>query len=152
MVGYVSGKSPGYRALNGIISSIWKCEASLTIHDYGWLIYRFNREEDKLSVLCGGLYLVHGRPLILRPMKIFFDFSCEEMTRVLVWVKFLNLPLSCWSPLCLSKIASVGKPIQCDQMTYNLSHLSYACVLVKIDLREDIQQSVEVSLPSTAQV
>ena len=66
--GYVSGKSPGYRALNGIISSVWKCEASLTIHDSGWLIYRFNQEEDKLFVLRGGPYLVYGKPLILRQM------------------------------------------------------------------------------------
>jgi hypothetical protein len=70
-VGYVSGKSPGYRALNGIISSVWKCEASLTIHAFGWLIYRFSREEDKSSVLHGGPYLVYGRPLILKPMTIF---------------------------------------------------------------------------------
>jgi hypothetical protein len=82
-------------------------------------------------------------------MKIFFDFSSEEMTRVPIWVKFPNLPLCCWSPSCLSKIASVlGKPIQCDQMTYNLSRLSYARVLVELDLREDLQHYVEVSLLS----
>ena len=65
-VGYVSGKSTGYRALNDIISSIWKCEASLTIHASRWLIYRFNWEEDKISVLQGGPYLVYGKPLILK--------------------------------------------------------------------------------------
>ncbi|KAJ6880840.1 hypothetical protein NC652_034010 [Populus alba x Populus x berolinensis] len=37
VVGYIAGKNPGYKALNGIISSVWKCEASLTIHDSGWL-------------------------------------------------------------------------------------------------------------------
>ncbi|KAJ6976268.1 hypothetical protein NC653_031954 [Populus alba x Populus x berolinensis] len=34
-VGYVAGKNPGFKALNGISSSVWKCEASLTIHDFG---------------------------------------------------------------------------------------------------------------------
>jgi len=134
-VGYVSGKSPGYRALNGIISSVWKCEASLTVHASGWLIYRFSSEEDKSSVLRGGPYLVYGRPLILKPMTKFFDFSSEEMTRAPVWVKFPNLPLCCWSPSCLSKIASIlGKPIQCDHMMSSLSRLSYARVLVELDL------------------
>ncbi|KAH8499601.1 hypothetical protein H0E87_014993, partial [Populus deltoides] len=33
-------------------------------------------------------------------------------------------------------------------MTYNLSRLSYARVLVELNLREDLQHSVEVSLPS----
>ncbi|KAL9347261.1 hypothetical protein Peur_058627 [Populus x canadensis] len=67
----------------------------------------------------------------------------EEMSRVPVWVRFPNLPICCWSPSCLSKIASVlGKPIQSDHMTFTLSRMSYARVLVEIDLREDLQHSV----------
>jgi hypothetical protein len=135
-VGYVSGKRPGYRVLNNIISTVWKCEATLSIHDSGWLVYRFKTEEAKLSVLSGGPYLIYGRPLILRPMMKFFDFSSEEMSRVPVWVKFPNLPLCCWSPICLSKIA-----------TSTLSRISYARVLVEIDLLEDLRHSVEISLP-----
>jgi hypothetical protein len=94
-VGYISGKSPGYRALYNIISNVWKREATLTIHESGWLVYRFKTEEAKLSVLRGGPYLVYGRPLVLRPMTKFFDFSSAEMSRVPVWVKFPNLPLCC---------------------------------------------------------
>ncbi|KAL9384391.1 hypothetical protein Peur_021401 [Populus x canadensis] len=105
-------------------------------------------EEAKLSVLSGGPYLIFGRPLILRPMTKFFDFSSEEMSRVPVWVKFPNLPLCSWSPICLSKISSVlGKPIQCDQPTSTLSRISYVRVLVEIDLLEDLRHSVEISLP-----
>lgn len=119
-VGFV-GKSPGYRALNNLITTIWKCDATLNIHESGWLVYRFKNEDDKFVVLSKGPYLVYGRPLILRPLTEYFDFSCEEMSRVPVWVKFLNLPLKCWSSKCLSKIASVlGKPIQCDKLTSNL--------------------------------
>jgi hypothetical protein len=148
VVGYVSGKRPGYGALNSIISNVWKCEAILTIHDSGWLVYRFKIEEAKLAVLSGGPYLVYGRPLILRPMTKNFDFSSEEMSRVPVWVKFPNLPLCCWSPICLSKIVSVlGKRIQCDQPTSTLSRMSYARVLVEIDLLEELQHSVEITLP-----
>jgi len=147
-VGYVSRKKPGYGALNSIISNVWKCEANLSIHDSGWLVYRFKTEEAKLSVLSGGPYLIYGRPLILRPMKKFFDFSNERMSRVPVWVKFPNLPLCYWSPICLSKIANVlGKPIQCDQPTSTLSCMSYVRVLVEIDLLEELRHSVEISLP-----
>ena len=146
-VGYVSGKSPGFRALHSIISNVWKCEATLTIHESGWLVYRFKTEEDKLTILRGGPYLVYGRPLVLRPMTQFFDFSSAEMSRVPVWVKFPNLPLCCWSPVCLSKIASViGKPIQCDQLASNLSRMSYARVLVEIDLLKELRHSVEITL------
>ena len=147
-VGYISGRSPGFKALTSIISTVWKTEATLTIHETGWLIYRFKTEEEKLAVLRGGPYLVYGRPLVLRPMSKFFDFSSEEMSRVPVWVKFPCLPLCCWSPICLSKIASViGKPIQCDQLTSNLSRMSYVRVLIEIDLLEELRHSVEISLP-----
>jgi len=146
-VGYISGKNPGYRALHNLISHVWKCEATLTIHESGWLVYRFQTEEAKLSVLRGRPYLVYGRPLVLRPMTKFFDFSSAEMSRVPVWVRFPNLPLCYWSPVCLSKIASViGRPIQCDQLTSNLSRMSYARVLVEIDLLEELRHSVEITL------
>ena len=112
IVGYVAGKSPGFRALNNIISNTWNYEATLSVHDSGWLIYRFNKVEDKLAILSGGLYLVFGRPFMLRPMLQFFNFSAEKMSRVLVWVKSPNLPLECWTPNCLSKLASMfGKPL-----------------------------------------
>jgi hypothetical protein len=87
-IGYVFGKFPGYRALNSIIGNIWKYEATLTIYESGWLVYKFQNEEDKFSVLYGGPYLVYDRPFILRPMSEYFDFSCSEMTQVFVWIKF----------------------------------------------------------------
>ena len=65
-MGYVTGKSPGFKALKNIISSSWKCEASLAIHESGWLVYRFNNIDDKLAVLANGPYLIYGRPLILK--------------------------------------------------------------------------------------
>ena len=66
LVGYITGRSPSFKALQNIIVNTWHCEASLTIHDSGWLIFKFANEEDKLNVLFGGPYLVYGRPLILR--------------------------------------------------------------------------------------
>jgi len=149
VVGYVSGKFPGYRALNSIIANTWKCPPTLTMHESGWLVYRFENEEDKHSVLCGGPYLVYGHPLILRQMTEYFDYSCSVMTHVPVWVKFPNLPLKCWTPRCLSNLASVlGKPIQCDKLTSTKERLSYARVLVKVDLLADLRSSIDVVLPN----
>ncbi|KAJ6976282.1 hypothetical protein NC653_031968 [Populus alba x Populus x berolinensis] len=69
-IGYVAGKSPGFKALNGISSSVWKCEASLTIHDSGWLIYRFNSLDNVLIIIIlvslpYGLLFVKGSLLSL---------------------------------------------------------------------------------------
>ena len=95
-----------------MIANTWHCEATLNIHESGWLVYKFQNEVDKLAVLRGGPYLVFGRPLILKEMPEYFDFNSAEMSTVPVWIKLPNLPLKCWSLKCLSKIASVvGKPI-----------------------------------------
>jgi len=148
-IGYISGKFPGYRALNSIVGNVWKCKARLIIHESGWLVYKFQNEEDKFSVLCGGPYLVYGRPLILRHMSEYFDFSNSEMSKVPVWINFPNLPLKCWTPKCLSKLASVlGKPLQCDKLTATKERVSYARVLVEVDLLADLRSSINVTLPN----
>ena len=135
--------------MNSIIENVWKCEATLSMHESGWLVYKFQNEEDKCSVLCGGPYLVYGRPLILRSMSEYFDFSTSEMTQVPVWIKFPNLPLKCWTPRCLSKLASVlGKPIQSDKLIATKERVSYARVLVEVDLLADLRSSINVTLPN----
>ncbi|KAJ6881011.1 hypothetical protein NC652_034124 [Populus alba x Populus x berolinensis] len=69
------------------------------------------------------------------------------MHTVPVWVKFLNLPIQCWSLKCLSKIASVlGKPVQSDMLTHTMSRLSYARVLVEVNLLSDLPYSIDVNL------
>jgi len=66
-----------------------------------------------------------------------------------VWVKFPNLPLQCWSPLCLSKLACViGKPLHADAPTTSMTWLSYARVLVEVDLLADLPSSINITLPN----
>nr|TKR85189.1 hypothetical protein D5086_0000250420 [Populus alba] len=149
LVGYIAGRNTGFKALQNLIDNTWKCKASLTIHESGWLIFKFVNEEDKLNVLSGGPYLVFGRPLILRAMPEYFDFSPSDMYTIPVWVKFPNLPLKCWSIKCLSKIASVlGKPVQSDMLTASMARLSYARVLVEVNLLSDLPYSIAVTLPN----
>lgn len=119
------------------------------MHESGWLVYKFQSEEDKWSVLSKGPYLVYGRPLILRSMSEYFNFSSSEMYQVPVWIQFPYLPLKCWTPLCLSKLANVlGKPLQCDKFTATKERISYARVLVEVDLLADLRSSINVSLPN----
>ena len=72
IIGYVAGKFLGFTALNNLISSSWKCNAKLNMHDSRWLIYTFSSEADKLAVLSGGPYFVYGRPLVLETMLEYF--------------------------------------------------------------------------------
>lgn len=149
LIGYVSGRFPGYGELKSMIVNVWGCKAELNVHDSGWLIYKFNNEVDRLAVLKGGPYLVFGRPLILKEMPEFFDFNLAEICKVPVWIKLPNLPLRCWSLKSLSKIASmVGKPLQSDMLTSSMARLSYARILIELDLRKPLRDHIAVSLPN----
>ena len=85
------------------------------MHDSGWLVFNFDSEMDMLKVLNGGPYSVHGRLLILKIMPEFFDFDTSDMLRMPVWIRFPNLPLQCWFPLCL-------QTSQCDRETASLGY------------------------------
>ena len=51
----------------------------------------------------------------------------------------------------MSKIGSVlGKPVQCDVLTSSMSRLSFARILVEIDLLVDLKHSVSLALPNGA--
>jgi hypothetical protein len=149
LIGYIAGKFPGYTSLSHFINSSWKRNVKFSMHDSGWLIFNFDSEVDMLEVLNGGPYSVHGRLLILKIMPEFFDFDTSDMLRMPVWIRFPNLPLQCWSPICLSKLASViGKPLHLDTPTSSMTRLSYARVLVEIDLLADLPAMINFSLPN----
>jgi hypothetical protein len=59
------------------------------------------------------------------------------------------LPLKCWSSIWLSKLANMlRKPIQCDAFTTSMTRLSYARVLIKVDLLTDLSTSINLVLPN----
>ncbi|KAJ6358914.1 hypothetical protein OIU76_000609, partial [Salix suchowensis] len=75
--------------------------------------------------------------------------ATNDMTTILVWVKFPNLPLKCWLPFYLSKIDSVlGKSIQNDMLTSYMSQLSYARIFVEIDLLVNLPHTISITLPN----
>ena len=149
LIGFIAGKCPGYNLLSQFIVQSWQYHATLIMHDSGWLVFEFLSESAMLDTLGGGPYAVYGRPLILQVMPDFFDFSPPDLTKIPLWVRFPNLPIRCWTPLCLSKLASViGKPLYCDAPTYAKSKLSYARVLIEIDLLGVLPDLVSVQLPN----
>ena len=149
LIGFIAGKFPGYMSLSQYVNSAWKCNVNFSMHDAGWLIFKFESASDMIEVLNGGPYYVYGRLLILKTMPDYFDFDTSDMIRMPVWVRFPNLPLQCWSPLCLSKLASmIGKPVHSDSPTTSMTRLSYARMLIDIDLLAELPSSIDITLPN----
>ncbi|KAJ6932555.1 hypothetical protein NC651_008095 [Populus alba x Populus x berolinensis] len=149
LIGFIAGKFLGYTSISTFVTNSWKCPVNFSMHDSGWLIFTFNSELDMLTILNGGPYHVLGRLMILKIMPEFFDFDTSDMVRMPIWIRFPNLPLQCWSPICLSKLASViGKPLRLDTPTSSMTRLSYARVLVETDLLAELLNLINISLPN----
>ncbi|XP_021765919.1 uncharacterized protein LOC110730423 [Chenopodium quinoa] len=90
-----------------------------------------------------------GKPAIIKPWSPKFDFGAEILRTIPLWVKFPNLPLNCWGPETLSRIGSfLGIPICSDECTTRQLKVSFARVLIEIDVTKPLPKSVFVESPS----
>lgn len=148
LIGYVAGRFPGKKALMECCQK-WGVNFSYSTHESGWLVFRFQNEEDMNQVISAGPYFIFQRPLLLKVMPPFFDFGNEELNKIPVWVKLRNLPLELWNPQALGKILSkVGLPIRTDQLTASKGSISFARALVEVDTSMDLIEEVCFRLPN----
>jgi len=148
LVGQFAGKFPGLVAVRNIREG-WKVKCTYWIHRSRWIVFKFQSEEDRLTVLNGGPYFAYGVNLMLKIMPRCFRFGGEDFATLPVWVQLPDLPLDCWNERALSKIVSkVGKPITTDKMTRTKERLSFARVLVEVDASKDLVRGVDLRLPT----
>jgi len=148
LVGYFAGRFPGKAALLKLCDS-WHVKYKYSAHSSGWLLFQFDNESSRDSVMAGGPYTVFGRPLMLKAMPPFFEFDDQNVSFLPVWVNLPALPLECWTSAALSIICSkIGKPISTDSITATRGQFSYARVLIEIDASKDLIKSVLFKLPS----
>lgn len=148
LIGYVAGRFPGKKALMECCQK-WGVNFSYSTHESGWLVFRFQNEEDMNQVISAGPYFIFQRPLLLKVMPPFFDFGNEELSKIPVWVKLRNLSLELWNPQALGKILSkVGLPIRTDQLTASKGSISFARALVEVDTSMDLIEEVCFRLPN----
>ena len=148
LVGLFAGRFPGMAAVHKLTEG-WKVNCSQRRHRSGWIIFKFQSDEDRLKVLNGGPYFAYGSNLLLKILPSCFRFEGEDVASVPIWIQLPGLPLDCWNARALSKIVSkVGKPITTDNMTRTKERISFARVLVEVDVRSEIVSSVEIGLPT----
>nr|XP_016464393.1 PREDICTED: uncharacterized protein LOC107787350 [Nicotiana tabacum] len=100
------------------------------------------------TVYYNGPYTISNRPIILKPWIADFDFNKEFPTEIPLWVKFPNLPMSCWGSRTLSRIASMlGNPVFADECTTKQTRISYARMLVEINVSQPLSDEITVIDP-----
>lgn len=109
----------------------------------------FNSLEDRDVVLSSGPHMLNSKPIILKVWSKEFDFSAEVLTTLPIWVNFPNLPLNCWSQRALSRMSSaLGNPLFADDCTTKVERISYARVLIEMNVTQSLSKVISVQDPS----
>jgi len=132
---YVIDDCPSLKYINTFISKHWNCisHPDVFYHNEGYYVVRFASLDEKNTVLCAGPYTIANRPVIVKSWAPDFDFQKELGT-------FL---LTCWGLDSLSRIGStLGNPLFADECTSKQSRISYARLLVEIDVTRPLLDKV----------
>ncbi|XP_057954574.1 uncharacterized protein LOC131148704 [Malania oleifera] len=139
LVGYFVGKFPRRAAFNALMKS-WRVPVEINQHDKGWIIFRFQSEEDLCSAQKNGPYSIYGRTLIIKRMPKYFQYGHEHRAIFPVWIKLSDLPQELRTPIAIGRICSeIGRPLLMDKLTTNMDMISYARALVEVDVAKEIK-------------
>ncbi|XP_058766770.1 uncharacterized protein LOC131640389 [Vicia villosa] len=145
MILFALGGNLTMNAVKKFMESSWNFIAlpSLYYNEAGYFIVRFRSYEDMEKVTAQGPYFIFGRPVFLKSWSPDFEIM-EDVLRVLpIWITFPNLPLHLWGKISISKISSaIGKPITTDECTAKKLRISYARVLVEVDITQKPRDTI----------
>lgn len=150
LIGYVIGGNPSFKKMLKYMYGVWNfvITPQVFLHNDGYFIFRFMSEADKETLLQNGPYTFNNRPMILKQWELEFQMSKEPLQVIPVWVTFPNLPIEYWAPRSLGRIAScLGKPICTDKLTAKGERVSYACILIEMNVSLALPEEIPIELP-----
>eukprot|EP00268_Persea_americana_P003465 TRINITY_DN11050_c0_g1_i1.p1 TRINITY_DN11050_c0_g1~~TRINITY_DN11050_c0_g1_i1.p1 ORF type:complete len:286 (+),score=11.78 TRINITY_DN11050_c0_g1_i1:3142-3999(+) len=146
-IGKFVGPRPSLEGLEQWVQSSWRLSRPCLISfiERGFFLFRFNTKEDRDC-------LVRQSPLLLEKKKLLQHWSLGQEVSSWpaispVWICLKGIPYRCWSSDILLSIAgSISKPLHLDEITAYQKMLSFARVLVNLDVAKPNLTSVIVDL------
>ncbi|XP_019241257.1 PREDICTED: uncharacterized protein LOC109221251 [Nicotiana attenuata] len=147
----VLGEIPGYNQMKRYINHNWSKASwsELFWHEKGYFIAKFKEEDDLKEVLYGGPYTINNRPIILKKWSLDVEFDTAFLKEIPLWVSFPNLPMAYWGKESLSRLGSaIGVPLFADECTANQSRISFARMLIEVNITKPLPTGVTIQDPS----
>lgn len=144
---YVIGESPTISYLKNYLRIQCKVEnAEIYYHNDDYFVVKCEARTDQERLLFEGPYMIASIPVIIKEWRTDFKLEDEVLKEVPLWVRLPNLPLHCWSGDSLSRIGSVlGTPLCVDECTTQQSRISYARVLVEVDITKPLTYKIPIT-------
>ncbi|XP_048493463.1 uncharacterized protein LOC125494010 [Beta vulgaris subsp. vulgaris] len=144
---YVVGQTPSIGTLTRFIDQHWNHvgKPRIFLHDKGYFIIKFASIDDRNEILYARPHMINSRPMIIKAWSPDFDFQAEVSRVVPLWIRLYNLPLNFWEPESLSRIGSmIGVPLFADECTTHQQRITFARMLVEVDVTKDLTKSVSI--------
>ncbi|GKV50087.1 hypothetical protein SLEP1_g56803 [Rubroshorea leprosula] len=149
LVGYVLGCKCHFKDMANYANNRWKEFQVPKVFSLknGVFLFDFADGEAKQAVL-EKRWTFQDHPLILKQWTPKFDIDNLDVSKIPVWIQFPDLHLSLWNPKSLGKMASyLGVPIATDALTAKRQQVSFARMLVEVEIMEELPQVVLVVGP-----
>ncbi|XP_074265992.1 uncharacterized protein LOC141588449 [Silene latifolia] len=114
----------------------------------GWFNFKFDSEEAMNEVLKRGPWNIGSNSLVLKQWSPYFSIIMECVTTVFVWILFPDLDPYMWTDSILSKMSDkIGKPLFADLNTTCKAKLSFARVMIEVDVSKDLPDIITINAP-----
>ncbi|XP_019159673.1 PREDICTED: uncharacterized protein LOC109156274 [Ipomoea nil] len=137
----VLGRTVGYSYLLQRLQHMWKPESTFDLialaQDY--YIAKFQLLADYDAAKFGGPWIILGHYLVVQEWEPNFIPSKNKTKKLLVWVRFPELPIEYFDEEFLKKIGkTIGRPVKIDTTTSLASIGKFARVCVEIDITKSL--------------
>ncbi|XP_009796077.2 uncharacterized protein LOC107828811 [Nicotiana tabacum] len=150
LIGYVIGGNPTFKEMLKFAYEVWNSVTTPTVllHDDGYFIFIFESIEDKMHIVAKGLYTFNNRAIVLKNWELNFELDKEPMRVMPLWVTFPGLPIQYWADKNLGRIASYLEKLICtDILTSQCERISYARVLIEMDITQPLPDELNIEYP-----
>ncbi|KAH0642062.1 hypothetical protein KY290_033666 [Solanum tuberosum] len=140
--------TPYMKSIENFIQATWKKHnmPQILLHDEGYFVFRFDTEEECEHILHKGPYTFQNKPFALQNWELNFEFNPNCITTIPLWVTLHGLPVGYWSKDTLSKVTSaIGKPLHTDNFIAGMTRISYARILVEVDVAQPLLDNIDIS-------
>lgn len=133
----VLGRRVGYTYLVKRLHTIWhpKAKMELVALDEDYFLVKFNSVIDFEYAKYGGPWMVLDHYVIVQEWRPNFDPKTDKTERVLVWVRFPDLPVEYFDCDFLMKLGKmIGEPKNIDEATSLVSRGRFARMCIEVDI------------------
>ncbi|CAK8531877.1 unnamed protein product [Lathyrus sativus] len=144
---YAMGVDLSMNAVKNFMTKNWNFVQlpDMYYNDESYFILRFKSFKDRDEVLLRGPYMIRNIPLLIHEWRPGFKVKDELLRTLPIWVKLPQLPIILWGDTSLNKIRSaLGNPIMTDECTANRLRVSYARILVEMDITKELPQTITI--------